>query len=472
MAAFVYYSAVGERYEVYTLVRVGQGIKDKNNTGSTLGDSVDLSARLDSIGRIGSTDQVISEALDKVGLQRLTMKGDTTLLGQFRTWLSAAALNGLEAASTYVLSLEAARPVSGLVEQARAFVRETIAKRQRKRDPAQVRAEAVAGLRDLISARQEGRSDLLRISFRFPDPEVAPKFVNALAEALVTVQASLVQIPGADEFFQQQAKRLEEEAHKAASDLKNFSIAASIYSTTEQKALLLKRASELDALIATTRGAIVDRKGQKQAILDQLSLMKPVTQSRTVSAIVGRLGGRDTKTGQGSDPIPAFEEAPPLLLVRVYQDAMANLLKLNSDLNGAVSLEALLQKELTTVNGQLRAITDKEAEYERLKRVLARAASAADFYGNRMMEEQISAASAKKAQLSSIRVVQQADRPTSPLFPQVQQLVLLALAFGFVLGSVIAVFLEMDSFESYDDVDDQLLLSARSGQLPRRIAAE
>jgi uncharacterized protein involved in exopolysaccharide biosynthesis len=438
-AAFLFYSTVGERYEVYTLLRVGQGIKEKAAGSNTpFGEGIDLASRIDSLARIGSTDYVISQAMEIVGVKRLFNETHMTML-----------------------------------DRARQAVEQHFGAPSKPSDAQISQAEAVAALRDRISARQEGRSDLLRISFRFPDPAVAADFLNALANSLVGIQAGLVQLPGADEFFQDQAKRLELEAEKAGAALKEFSVAQSIYSATEQRALLLKRASELSTLIASTRGSIEDKKGQKQAIIDQLLILRPVTQSKTVTGIVGRLGGSDYKAREATTAAPQFEEAPPLLLVKVYQDAMATLLKVNSELSGAVKLEATLDEELERVNEQLGDLTSREAEYDRLKRVLTRASSAADHYGVRMMEEQISQDSAKKTQLSSVRVVQLADKPIAPMLPRIGHLVVLALLGGIGSGAALALLLELAQLRRQQEEVDEFVaikLGQLSGRSPVRAA--
>jgi uncharacterized protein involved in exopolysaccharide biosynthesis len=418
--AFVFYSVIGERYEAYTLLRVGQGIKERAAGGNPFGDGIDLTSRMDSLAKIGATDHVIREATINVGPDRLFDEKHATLFSKFRQTISEH--NFIKAWS----------------------------EGSDKKDKKELSHAILGGLRSAISARQEGRSDLLRISFRHQDPSVVADFVNGLSYALVAMQADLVQVPGADVFFQQQAKRLEEEAEKAAADLQKFSIDASIYSVADQRSLLLQRVSELSSLIATTRGAVEDRKGQRQAIVDQLLVMRPVTQSKTVTSIVNRLGAREEKDRSPGSPgpnsignVPGFDETPPLLLVRVYQDAMASLLKINTDLSGSLKLEKLLAEELDRVNAQLAELSSKEAEYDRLKRVLTRASSAADQYGTRMIEEQTFMDVAKKAQLSSVRVVQLAEKPNAPMAPQISHLVVLALLGGLAAGAGIAVMLEI-----------------------------
>lgn len=448
-AAFLFYSAVGDRYEAYTLVRIGQGIKERAAGGnSPFGEGIDLTSRMDSLAKIGATDHVIRQAALSVGLDRLFDDQNSTLLAKLR----------------------------------RAVLQYNFLNKETKADESEALSQAVIeGLRGNISARQEGRSDLLRISFKHPNPSVVAEFVNGLANSLVATQADLVQVPGADVFFQQQARRLEQEAEKAATELREFSIEASIYSAAEQRALLLRRAADLATLMATTRGSIEERKGQKQAIVDQLLVLRPVAQSKTVTSIVNRLGERDDKdkTSASKDRsssragaagnLASFDETPPLLLVRVYQDAMANLLKINSDLSGSLKLEKLLGDELERVNVQLADLTSKEAEYDRLKRVLTRASSAADLYGTRVIEEQTSMDVAKKAQLSSVRVVQLAEKPIAPTIPRIGHLVALALFGGLALGAAIAVMLELARLRQQqllaDSIDDTIDEFARP---PRR----
>jgi polysaccharide biosynthesis transport protein len=437
-AAFLFYSTVGERYESYTLLRVGQGIKDRS-MGSLVGEGPDLTIRIESLARIATTDHVIRLAASEVGFNLLFKEDEPGLASAVREWLAPGFLQALP-------------------EQLDFLKPRTEANAAKDKDNANEtkdnHQQQIARLRDLISAKAEGRSDILRVSFRHPDPAIAAKFLNELANALIAAQGDLVQIPGADVFFQQQTKRLEQEAENAGTNLRNFSVAAAIYSVEDQRKLLLQRADALNSMIATTRGSIEDRNGQKQAILDQLVTLRPVHQSRTVSAIVSDLRGRDYKASENAVGTVQNEDAPPLLLIKVYQDAMANLLKVNTDLNGSLRVEKVLTVELDKINEELASLSSKEAEYDRLKRVHTRAAAAADHYGSRVIEEQINQDIAKKTQLSSVRVVQRAEKSTEPVFPRAVHLVLLALVGGIALGSAFVVMLEFTQLRRREEGED------------------
>ncbi len=450
VAGLLFHATVGERYESYTLLRVGQGIKDRP-AGGILGEGPDLTSRIESLARIATTDHVIRLAASEVGFSRLFKKDESSPMLEARARL-ASGLQALPAQFDFLKPRTKAGVASGNADETEDNDQQLIAK-----------------LRNLISARGEGRTNILRVSFRYPDRAVAAEFLNDLANALIATQADLVQVPGAEVFFQHQTKRLEGEAEKAAADLRNFSVGAAIYSAEDQRKLLLQRADALDAKLASTRSSIEDWKGQKQALLDQLVTLRPVHQSRLVSGIVSELRGRDYKPSKNVVGTVQNEEAPPLLLIKVYQDAMAGLLKVNTDLNGALNMEKSLTDEIDKVNEELASLSSKQAEYDRLKRVLTRASAAAEHYGSRVIEEQINQDIAKKTQLSSVRVVQRAEKPALPMFPRRLHLVLLALAGGIALGSAFAVMLEFAQAgrKEEDEVEVESMLDEVVGRSVR-----
>jgi len=199
-------------------------------------------------------------------------------------------------------------------------------------------------------------------------------------------------------------------------------------------------------------------------------ILRPVYQSRTVTGIVNSLRGRDHKESENAVGTAHNEEAPPLLLVKVYQDAMANLLKVNTDLNGSLRVEKHLVAELEKINEEVASLSSREAEYDRLKRVLTRASAAADNYGSRLIEEQINLDIAKQTQLSSVRAVQRAEKPIVPVFPRLMHLLVLALAGGIALGSAMALAFELTRVRRRDEdeegvrskIDEVVRLSVRN----------
>lgn len=433
VGAFGFHYFVGPRYEAYVLLRVGQGVKDRSTEGtSNPFDGVDLVARIDSVARIATTDYVIREAANQVGLNRFEVRQKPTFISDAFAWL-AGWFEYIEANLAPAKTSDSETPSETRVP-----------------DPAAV---LVSELREKLTWRQEGRSDILRISYRSTNPTLAADFVNNLGNILVANYADVTQVLGADSFFQQQTKQLEDEAEQAAIELRNFSISASIYSVAEQRGLLLKRLNDLAAQLTANRGSIVEKKGFKTALMDELMLLRPVYQSKQVSNLVKTLGGPDYQPDKSvvDGNRVDFGETPPILLVKIYQDNMANLMKVNADLAGYAHLEKSLGAEITSVNTELAALTAKEAEYDRLRRTLTRASAAAENYGSRTIEEKMKADIAKRAQLSSVRVVQTAEVPFNTVFPNALQLVLLTILFGLGSGAAIAVMLEIAALRKADE---------------------
>ncbi|HYF07078.1 MAG TPA: hypothetical protein VD970_05610 [Acetobacteraceae bacterium] len=285
-----------------------------------------------------------------------------------------------------------------------------------------------------LSVRSEPNSGVIRIAYRHRDPVVATDFVNAVAQAFVDRQIALYSRAGAAEFFQRQRQRFEQDFAEASAALERFSTGAGIYAVDEQRELLLGRLNELAAATAQTRGSIVDRQGQRQALAEQLRRLAPVARSPYVSSLVDLLGGE--RPPGGGSPARGVEERtgdPPLLLVRVYQDSMVALFRINAELAGAQNLLQQQTEEQNRLTAELNRLSRQTQEFQRLRRAVELATHNADLYSRRTVEEQINA-ELSAARLSSLRVLQRATEPLRPVFPNYRLFFLVALVLSALLG--------------------------------------
>jgi uncharacterized protein involved in exopolysaccharide biosynthesis len=167
-------------------------------------------------------------------------------------------------------------------------------------------------------------------------------------------------------------------------------------------------------------GSIVELQGRKQALTEQLPRLRLVTQSQYVSEIVSSLGATNAERAEGgartSQAERSLTEAPPLLLICVYQDAMAALFKTDADFAGAKNREAQLRTELQNVNNELAGLSSREAEYNRLSRDLTLAVIAAESYAKRTTEERINTSFAN-ARVSACELRNWPARQILPPFP-------------------------------------------------------
>ncbi|MBV9520632.1 MAG: hypothetical protein JO068_21220, partial [Hyphomicrobiales bacterium] len=390
---------------------------------------------INSLAQIAETDDVVRKAANKVGLQRLFPDFD-------RMQPNGGRLISILREGAAELPLERLLSADQI-----SILRETAAKLGLERLPPADQARRndgilISRLRHSMFVQAEGKTDLLKISFSHRDPVIAAEFVNALVDALLAKEAELINVPGAFQFFDVQRKQLEEEVQKAASRLESFSAAVSIYSINDQRSLLLRRANDLAESLSSTRGSIVELQGRKHALTEELLRLKPVSQSEFVTGVVNSLGAKDVeKTARMSEEERSLTNAPPLLLVRVYQDTMDALFKVDAEFSGAKNREVQLGRELDSVNKELAALSSREAEFNRLSRDLTLAVTAAESYAKRTTEERINTSLAN-ARVLGLRIAQLASPPVFPAFPQLGIFLALSLVGGIVLASAAALLPE------------------------------
>ncbi len=415
------------RYDASALLLVGESLSDRPS-------SAEMTARqaednVVSLALIAGTDDVLGDAAQAVGWEKLFPGQQAQGGGDLRSMLHRL------------------RVLIGMAEPAEGKAPATKNERIDLSPSARTErmAAQISSLQRAVVVRPEAKASLIRIVFGHRDPTIAAQFTNALARSLINRQVELWSRPGAVDFFQVQRKRFEEDMRIASGELTAFIATNSTYSVIDQRELLLKRASEVGAGLATTRGSIAERIGQKQALADQLKRLKPVAASPFVSNLVDALGTQD-RDALGPQPKEdrSISNDPPLLLVKVYQDGLVQLMKVNSDLAGYNNLAFQQEKELRQIDEELASLSSKEAQFDKLKKAVEIASSNAETYSKRMVEEQISADLAK-AKMSGLRLVQSAIVPVKPAFPKLQLLMAGAIIAGILAAILTAALLEVQT---------------------------
>lgn len=302
------------------------------------------------------------------------------------------------------------------------------------RDDAMAQADAAYTLVSrAVKVKAEPNSDIIRISFRHKDPAVAAAFANALSRAFIERQAAIFSRPGASDFFRAQSARFSTEFKRVSSELKDFMVTSAVYSVEEQRQLLLRRRNDVLLALTATRSTIAEKAAQKVAIVAQLRKLAPVARSPYVSSVVNSMS--DDKLDRGAPeprtPSDLLNGESPLLLVKVYQDSMATLFKVDADLAGMDRIREVQTAELETITRDLQRLASNEYQYLTLKRSVSIAEENALMYEKRMTEEKINAES-RAANFLAVKVVQKATPPSSPVFPNYTLVTAMALIVSFL----------------------------------------
>ena len=133
----------------------------------------------------------------------------------------------------------------------------------------------------------------------------------------------------------------------------------------------------------------------------------------------------------------------PLLLVKVYQDSMAVLFRIDAELSGADKVQEQHLTELATVESELNTLAQREMTFQTLKRAVATAEANAELYGRRMIEEEISLDS-RAAKILSVKVIQRAGTSLAPIFPNYKAVAAVSIVLSFALAFGIAAYFGLD----------------------------
>ena len=421
----VVYASATPKFDGYTMVYAGDNPRDAAGEASQIQEQ-----RMASLVAIGETDDVRLRAAENVGVDVL-----------FPSPKTSAFWDGIKKALP-----------AGIWEM-------LAAQEQPDRSPVAIAYQ----LSKFIRLSPEGKTNLLRIVARHENPLIAAKLSDAVATALIERQIELRERPGAVTFFEQQRARFDERVKQASTELATYVAANKTYSVVDQRQFLLKRASELSSALTTTKGNIAAAVGQREALTDQLRRLRPVTQSPFVTGLVDALGAPAARqsNGRSSTGEGNFSGDPPLLLVKVYQDGLVALLKVNSEIGANTKLLDSLTEAFGELDRQLADLSSKEETFERLKKAVEVSASNAEIYGRRIVEEQINADLAA-AKMSTVRIAQAALTPRKPAYPTLRVFGALVLGGGLFAAVGLALFFEW-SAGGFDEHRGPLFTSKTSG---------
>lgn len=283
---------------------------------------------------------------------------------------------------------------------------------------------------DAIDARVGANTNLIHLAFKHRDAAVAKRFTQAWVESFVDRYYELYSNGNAVSFFQNQQLRSAASFKDASARLSEFSAKNNVFEVGEQRRLLLQERNALATGLTTTQGAIQQVAKQIETIPVQLDRMKhfgalPQVKSLAPARVKSNVDAGDEAltTRLASDP--------PLLLVRVYQDTIASLIKLTTDVAGLRALAESQTDNLRRIDQQLSGLSGKEAEYQSLILDVNQARTSAELYSKRAVEEQLSH-DLDANMLSSVRVVQSATVPIFPSWPNKKIIISLALILGFL----------------------------------------
>ncbi len=301
------------------------------------------------------------------------------------------------------------------------------------------RDEVFVATRAAIQVRSEQNTELIRIFFRHENPALAVEFTNAWLQAFTERYFQIYSSAAAVSVLWDQQKRSSEIFEHASAALAKFSAESQIFLVADQRKLLLERHNNVATALNVTKGLIADKQSQADTIPQQLAQMKPIGRLSQVTDLVKNQLDGAVAAGRAGANVPNLANDPPLLLVRVYQETVATLVKLQTELAGLRTLVKHQQESLGLIDTELNALSRREAEFERLRLEVNQARQNAEQYMKRANDEEFYQ-ELNSRKLSSVQVLQAPTMPFIPIWPRPMVIVVAALlmcAAAFVLSELL-----------------------------------
>lgn len=315
---------------------------------------------------------------------------------------------------------------------------------------------AYVNARKNLKIRQEPQTDIILVTFRHSNPRVAVDFTNAVVRTFVHRYFEVYSNTGAVDFFWEQKKKNEDAFLRASAALAEYSSSNGLFHIDEQRRLLLQRRSEVAAALLLTRGSIVEKEGEVATIPGQLSQMKqPLARSPSLRALTAPKEGDASTPNLSSAPsLSGVANDPPLLLVKVYQDTVASLVRTHTEIAGLRALEAHQEQSLKSIESELTSMGSREAEFERLQLEVVQSKANAELFSKKAFEEQLSQ-DLNERKFTPVQILQDATIPLTPIWPRVGVLLLLGILLC-VVPCAAAVGLRYALLNDSNPVVDQM----------------
>jgi len=364
--------------------------------------------------------------------------------------------------------------------------------------------QAVEELSEGLKVKIVPATNILELSYQGKDPVLATKLLNAVSEVMVdeSTQAIRSEAKAVREFLESEVpkKRSEVEAAEAtenryrqASGIISFeeqtkSLVESLAMLEDQERVLSAQLQETKARVNELQGVtdnstaqnayVAGRIGQDEELkelrakLAELDAKLSNTRSRFTEsnpAVISLLNERDSLRTLYNDKVsrvlPSNQTVPPANIAsdELSQTLTSQYIAAETERSALEEKLGVLRADRTQLQQRLAQLPLKQQPLSALVRQREETAASLKLLQSKLEEARIA-----EAQLvSNVRVIEQAQPPSSPAGPNSKVVLVVAIAFGSILAVGIILLLEVMDNKLRDDSEvEELLKLPKLGGLP------
>ena len=332
--------------------------------------------------------------------------------------------------------------------------------------------EAIRRFTKKLSIEGIKKSNVIQISFRHRNPQIAAKAVNLLTDFFKEKHLR-VYTDNRSSFLEQQLLSFNRRLKKSQDRLEHFKQKNQVFSLDEQRSLLLRQYTDLDTSLKNTEH-LVEALREKVAYLtreiqripenvqqqieteppkiiddaksnllilqlkEQELLERYMDDNPQVSNVRRGIGFVEDFMGRHEDDLKR-----KITMARnvVYQDIERELIRSQSEQTAQEAKRAALRRQITEVLQNTQALDLKEKKLDDLKRELSTNERNYKAYLDKVEEARVSE-DLNRRKMANISVIQVATIPEKPVRPRKALNILLAVVLGGISGLGLAFLSE------------------------------
>nr|WP_281502825.1 polysaccharide biosynthesis tyrosine autokinase [Ancylobacter crimeensis] len=331
-------------------------------------------------------------------------------------------------------------------------------------DLAARRNQAIGLVLGMIDVQPQRNSQLVSVNVSSPDPQMAARLANALAESYIaqSLERRYNASSYARSFLQDRLAELKLKVEESEKDLVNYAQSQGIVNMDNDSTLLSADLETANSSLGTARGQrIRDEEMWKIAENTPPLSIPEVIQDSSVRALRDQIAAASAEYQQKLSQFkPAFPQMVELKAkmdeLQFQLDAQSNLIKetIKARYEASLQQEKVLQAQLDAVKQDALGMRDRLIRYNILKREVESNKSLYDGLLQRYKEVGI----AGGIGASNISIVDRAQVPGAPYSPNMILNLGLAGFVGLILGIGLAFGLEMldDTLKSPDHAEEKI----------------
>jgi len=325
-----------------------------------------------------------------------------------------------------------------------------------------------------IEASAVPKSNVIDVTFQWPDPIIAATVVNTLVDLYLDHHLTVHTNPQTYTLLKEQAKKWEEKLRTSERELETFKLRHSITSLPQQKTMLLGRLSEAESQKKGTESEIQETlefvatlEAQLSNLDQNVQLQETVNKtSATLTALKAKLvdlelQGIKEEIRRVREMIAEEEKKEQKVVVSgkspIRQSIESDLLKAKARLEALKAKEKNQKVQIATYGDQLKTLGGFEKQMNELERQVGINEANYKLYLTKFEEAKISE-NMDKQKIANVKVIEPAVPIMRPVKPKKRLNVMIGGFLGLFAGIGLAFLIEFihPVFRTREDVDQFL----------------